>query len=104
MNTAIRQPALPRTIFEINNFVGSTPIEIQASTQKYALDSPVVHITQHSGAMSFQHDLTADQCHVMANALIRAAAQATEIYHAAQVSDATESDAISATPETAGAQ
>lgn len=96
MNTATAKQNLPRTAFLIPNFVEGDPIEIEASLQEHVLETPVVHITQRSGSMSFQHTITADQCHIMAAALVKAAAEATAIYAAKNV--------LELLVETAGAQ
>lgn len=84
MNTNTAVANTRGTEFFVPNFVGTNPLEIQAATTQDAHHNPLVHITQSCGSSTFQHTLTFDQCHIMAAALIKAAAESHEMFQRAK--------------------
>ena len=65
--------------FQISNFTCAHQLEIESHSSHYTDDygGCGVRITQSSGSMHFQHDMTVEQALKMAEALIACSATAT---------------------------
>lgn len=65
-------------MYRINNFVNSCPVCVNVCDQQDASQCKVI-ISQHQGACSFVHGMTAEQARDMAAALIACAEKAKEV-------------------------
>ena len=61
-----------QTSFEIKNHFGNSPVEVKAKLwyMDPGIGVDLGTVTQHCGAMSFQHAMTTKQARAMADALL----------------------------------